>query len=171
MKCYCCLFRAFTTRPRHFARLYVLTLHVTDTYRVRAQRLWRRSLSSAGSPSLSVLASSKMVEHTKNISSVEQLVGVAQASGTASGFAPMRTSVALRSLSSSSSALLSLVTSFVETLLLCKSSHCPAVISPPLTVCRLQRSVVFTANCSHGQFKSQKLSICSNKALWLSKPL
>ena len=34
-----------------------------------------------------------MVEHTKNISSVEQLVGVAQASGTASGFAPMRTSV------------------------------------------------------------------------------
>ena len=34
------------------------------------------------------------------------------------------------------------VTSFVERLPLCKSSHCPAVISPPLTVCRLQHSVV-----------------------------
>ena len=34
------------------------------------------------------------------------------------------------------------VTSFVETLLLCKSSHCSTVISPSLTVCQSQCSVV-----------------------------
>ena len=71
------------------------------THLVCAQLLWRPSHSSAGSPSLSVLASRITVVHTKQISPVEQLAeqiaeqlaGVARASGTASGVALTRAGV------------------------------------------------------------------------------
>ena len=63
------------------------------THLVCAQLLWRPSHSSAGSPSLSVLASRITVVHTKQISPVEQLAGVARASGTVSGVALTRTGV------------------------------------------------------------------------------
>ena len=66
---------------------YNTSLMPTDL--VCAQLLWRPSHSSAGSPSLSRI----MVVHTKQISPVGQLAGVARASDTASGVALTQTGV------------------------------------------------------------------------------